>query len=284
MNEQAIRTVVEEVIQQLLTKNSRESTIPMAVSARHCHLSQTDLETLFGKGYELTKKADLSQPGQFAANETVVIVGPRGSIEKVRILGPARSLTQVEVSRTDAVKLGVNPPVRESGNIAGSAPITLVGPKGSIFKNEGLIIAQAHIHMHPEDAAYFAVENGEYVRIRTEGERPVSFEKVLIRVSPRYRLEMHIDTDEANAGFITSGQAGFLVKDGEPFVKPQPVTNQELPEQKEPKAVNFQKNLLTKRDVQAWQYEMISVRKGTIVTPMARDAARELKKTIQVMD
>jgi putative phosphotransacetylase len=284
MNEQSIRTVVEEVIQQLLKKDFRPNTIPLAVSARHCHLSQADLETLFGKGYELTKKADLSQPGQFAANETVVIVGPRGSIEKVRILGPARSLTQVEVSRTDAVKLGLKPPVRESGNIAGSAPITLAGPKGSIFKNEGLIIAQAHIHMNPEDAAYFGVENGEYVRIRTEGERPVSFEKVLIRVSPRYQLEMHIDTDEANAGFITSGQSGFIVKDGEPYVKPQPVTNQVSPEQNKPKEVHFQKNLLTKRDVQACQYEMISVRKGTIVTPLARDAARELKKSIQVMD
>jgi len=284
MNEQSIRTVVEEVIQQLLKKDSIPNTIPMAVSARHCHLSQADLETLFGKGYELTKKADLSQPGQFAANETVVIVGPRGSIEKVRILGPARSLTQVEVSRTDAVKLGLNAPLRESGNIAGSAPITLVGPKGSIFKNEGLIVAQAHIHMNPEDAAYFGVENGEYVRIRTEGERPVSFEKVLIRVSQRYQLEMHIDTDEANAGFITSGQAGFLVKDGDPIVKPQPVTNQVSPYANEPKEVHFQKNLLTKRDVQACHYEMISVRKGTIVTPLARDAARELKKTIQVMD
>jgi putative phosphotransacetylase len=283
MNEQAIRTIVGEVIQQLLKKDSRPNTIPMAVSARHCHLSQTDLETLFGKGYELTKKAELSQPGQFAANETVVIVGPRGSIEKVRILGPARSLTQVEVSKTDAVKLGVNPPIRESGNIAGSAPITLVGPKGSIYKNEGLIIAQAHIHMHSDDAARFGVENGEYVRIRTEGDRPVSFERVLIRVSPRYRLEMHIDTDEANAGLITSGQSGILVKDGEKQVSTQ-ATLKEPVQTKEPEAVIFQKNLLTKRDVQACMSDSISVRKGTIVTPLARDAARELKKTIRVMD
>ena len=284
MNEQAIRTVVEEVIQQLLKKGSKPNTIPLGVSARHCHLSQADLETLFGKGFELTKKADLSQPGQFAANETVVIVGPRGSIEKVRILGPARSLTQVEVSRTDAIKLGLNPPLRESGNIAGSAPITVAGPKGSIFKNEGLIIAQAHIHMHPDDAAYFGVENGEFVRIRTEGERPVLFEKVLIRVSPRYQLEMHIDTDEANGGLITSGQPGFLIKAGEPLVKPHPVSNQPSSEQKEPKEVLFLKNLLTRREVLSWQHEIISVRKGTFVTPLAQDAARELKKTIQVID
>ncbi|MED3561951.1 phosphate propanoyltransferase [Bacillus xiapuensis] len=283
MNEQAIRTIVEEVIQQLVKKDSRPNTIPIAVSARHCHLSQDDLEMLFGKGYELSKKADLSQPGQFAANETVVIVGPRGSIEKVRILGPARSLTQVEVSKTDAVKLGLNPPVRESGNIASSASITLVGPKGSVFKNEGLIIAQAHIHMHPDDAAHFGVENGEYVRIRTDGERPVSFEKVLIRVSPRYKLEMHIDTDEANSGLITSGQAGVLVKDGESQARPL-ATLKDPVQPMEPGAVIFQKNLLTKRDVQALQSDMISVRKGTIVTPLARDAARELKKTIQVMD
>lgn len=211
MNEQAIQSIVEEVVSRLV-RTAPEESVPVAVSARHCHLSQSDLEALFGAGYVLTKKADLSQPGQFAANETITIVGPRGSIENVRILGPARNITQVEVSKTDSFKLGLKPPLRESGSIEGSAPVTIVGPKGSLYKKEGLIIAQAHIHMTPDDARGFGVENGEYVRIKVEGERPVSFEKVLIRISPRYKLEMHIDTDEANAGFISGGVFGRLYK------------------------------------------------------------------------
>ena len=288
MNKQAIQMIVEEVIQQFLNKNSVTRNIPMAVSARHCHVSQSDLEVLFGKGYELTKKADLSQPGQFAANETVMIAGPRGSIEKVRILGPARSLTQVEVSKTDSVKLGVKPPIRESGNIKESASITLVGPKGSIFKKEGLIIAQAHIHMTPEDALNFGVENGEYVRIKTGDERPVSFERVLIRVSARYKLEMHIDTDEANAGLITSGDMGILEK-YEEMDEVKRESTVKLPEKQtaieqlnEP--VVFENKLLSQRDVQTWKDHTITIYKGTIVTPLARDTARELGKTIKVID
>jgi putative phosphotransacetylase len=212
MDQQAIQSIVEEVVSRLTVMNPTKPSIPMAVSARHCHLSQRDLEALFGEGYELTKKADLSQPGQFAANESITIVGPRGSLEKVRILGPARNITQVEVSQTDSVKLGVKPPLRESGDIEGSAPITLVGPKGSLYKKEGLIIAQAHIHMTPEDASIFSVENGEYVKIEVNGVRPVTLGKVLIRVSPRYKLEMHVDTDEANAGFICRETVGKLIK------------------------------------------------------------------------
>lgn len=215
MNEQAIQSIVEEIVSRLKGSSGKDHSIPMAVSARHCHLSQRDLEILFGTGYQLTKKADLSQPGQFAANETITIAGPRGSLEKVRILGPARNMTQVEVSRTDSIKLGLKPPLRESGNIEGSSPVTLIGPKGSLYKKEGLIIAQAHIHMAPEDAEAFGVENGEYVTVEAEGERPISIGNVLIRISPRYRLEMHIDTDEANAGLIAGKTAGRLVRQKE---------------------------------------------------------------------
>jgi putative phosphotransacetylase len=212
MDQQAIQSIVEEVVSRLSVMKPTKRSIPMAVSARHCHLSQSDLEALFGEGYELTKKADLSQPGQFAANESITIVGPRGSLEKVRILGPARNITQVEVSQTDSVKLGLKPPLRESGDIKESAPITLVGPKGSLYKKEGLIIAQAHIHMTPEDASLFGVDNGEYVKIEVNGVRPITLGKVLIRVSPRYKLEMHVDTDEANAGSISRGSVGKLIK------------------------------------------------------------------------
>lgn len=215
MNEQAIQSIVEEIVSRLKDSSGKDHSIPMAVSARHCHLNQRDLEILFGTGYQLTEKADLSQPGQFAANETITIAGPRGSLEKVRILGPARNMTQVEVSRTDSIKLGLKPPLRESGKIEGSSPVTLIGPKGSIYKKEGLIIAQAHIHMAPEDAETFGVKNGEYVKVEAEGERPISFGNVLIRISPRYRLEMHIDTDEANAGLITGKTAGRLVRQEE---------------------------------------------------------------------
>lgn len=214
MDRQNLDQIVNEVITQL-NQQEKSSGIPIGVSARHCHLDKDALEALFGKGSELTKKADLSQPGQFAANETITIVGPSGSIERVRILGPLRRMTQVEVSQTDAFKLGLRPPIRESGNIDGSSPITLVGPSGSIYLDEGLIIAQAHIHMGTEDAKSNGVLDGDYVRVRiNKPSRPIQFEKVLIRVSPKYKLEMHIDTDEANAGAVKSGQQGTLIKDG----------------------------------------------------------------------
>ncbi|WP_349410002.1 phosphate propanoyltransferase [Pseudalkalibacillus sp. SCS-8] len=215
MDRQSLDQIVNEVIAQL-NKNDVTEGIPIGVSARHCHLDQEALETLFGPGYELTKKADLSQPGQFAANETITIVGPKGSIEKVRILGPLRKASQVEVSQTDGFKLGLKPPIRESGNIYGSSPVTLVGPKGSIYLKEGLIIAQAHIHMAEEDAEAYNVQDGEFVKVRIEHEaRPIQFEKVLIRVSSRYKLEMHIDTDEANACAVRSGAKGKLLKAGQ---------------------------------------------------------------------
>src|SRR5690606_6109504 len=211
MDQKLIQSIVEEVVNQISMPQPKK-TVPISVSARHCHLSKEDLELLFGEGYELTKKADLSQPGQFAANETVAIIGPKGTIRNVRILGPTRSHTQVEVSKTDAIALGLNPPLRESGDIKGSAPITILGPKGSIYKKEGLIIAKAHIHMSPEDAKEYNVKDGEFVKVVTDTERPVTFENVLIRVSDKFRLDMHIDTDEANAGFITTGTTGKLIK------------------------------------------------------------------------
>lgn len=216
MNQDSIQAIVKEVVERLSAPASSViKTVPIAISARHCHLSKEDVETLFGHGYELTVRSELSQPGQFAANETVVIAGPRGSIEKVRILGPARSMTQVEVSQTDSIKLGLKVPLRISGDIADSAPITIIGPKGSIFKKEGCIVARAHIHMTPEDAKAFNVKDGECVRVTAQGERPVAFEKIMIRVSGRYKLEMHIDTDEANAGLIFPGQEGVVQKYGE---------------------------------------------------------------------
>lgn len=217
MNEQHTQKIVQEVIKQLHfhTGDDTQNGIPIGVSARHCHLCERDLERLFGSGSQLSKRSDLSQPGQFAAHETVTIVGPKGSMEHVRILGPLRTATQVEVSQTDTFKLGVQAPIRLSGDIEGSSPITIVGPKGSIYLKEGLIIAQAHIHMSLDDAYYFGLNDGSEVLVRIGNEkRPVRFEKVRIRTSPKYNLEMHIDTDEANAAGVQIGDKGRIMKAG----------------------------------------------------------------------
>lgn len=179
--------------------------VPVGVSARHVHLSQSDLETLYGKGYQLTKKKEL-MGGQYAAEELVTIVGHKlRAIENVRVLGPLRKQTQVEISATDAIKLGMRAPVRESGDIKGSAPITIVGPKGAVYLNEGCIVAKRHIHMAPADAKAAGVTNGQEVSIQVENERGTTFNHVTIRVDESYTLEMHIDTDEANAANIITG-------------------------------------------------------------------------------
>ena len=179
--------------------------VPVGVSARHVHLTQEHVEALFGEGHTLHKKKDL-MGGQFAAEECVTIVGLKlRAIENVRVLGPCRSKSQVEISATDALKLGVKAPIRESGNIAGSAPIALVGPKGAIYLKEGCIIAKRHIHMSPADAEAAGVKDGDVVSERAENERGTVFNHVQIRVDKSFTLEMHLDTDEANAAKIATG-------------------------------------------------------------------------------
>lgn len=173
--------------------------IPVGVSNRHIHLSQEDLEKLFGKGYELIKLKDLSQPGQYACNEVVTICGPKGAIEKVRVLGPTRSSTQVEVLRGDLFKLGISAPVRMSGDLKGSSGLVLVGPKGSVHLEEGVIVAQRHIHMTPADAQRLGVTNGEKVSIEIVGLRGGRYNNVVIRADENAALECHLDIEEANA-------------------------------------------------------------------------------------
>ncbi len=186
--------------------------VPVGVSARHIHLSQEHVEILFGKGYQLTKKKEL-MGGQFASNECCTIVGLKlRAIENVRVLGPARKATQVEISCTDARKLGINVPVRESGDIANSAPIAIVGPKGAVYCEEGCIIAARHIHMSPKDALACGVSDGDYVSVKVENERGTTFDQVKIRVDESFTLEMHIDTDEANASEIKCGDKVTVVK------------------------------------------------------------------------
>lgn len=191
-----------------------EGEIPVGVSNRHIHLSEGDLATLFGEGYKLTPIKDLSQPGQYACKETLTIVGPSlRPIENVRVLGPVRGKSQVEISATDSYVLKVKPPVRESGKTAGSSPITIIGPKGVVSLSEGCIIANRHIHMSPEDGKYFGVKDGDTVTIDVAGKRRTRWYDVQVRVHESFRLEMHVDTDDANAVGIGNGARVKLVKE-----------------------------------------------------------------------
>ncbi len=180
--------------------------VPVGISNRHIHLSAADVETLFGAGYELTPLKDLSQPGQYACKECLTIVGPSlRPIENVRVLGPVRKASQVEISRTDSFVLKVKPPVRESGKIEGSAPVTIIGPKGVVTLKEGCIIANRHIHMSLSDGEKFGVKDNEYVTVDAVGQRRTRFYDVQVRVHKDFRLEMHLDTDDANAAGLKNG-------------------------------------------------------------------------------
>ena len=187
--------------------------IPVGVSNRHIHLSREDLETLFGAGYELTPIKELSQPGQYACKECLTLVGPSmRPIENVRVLGPVRKTSQVEISATDSYVLKVKPPVRESGKIEGSSPIRIIGPKGIVELKEGCIIANRHIHMSPSDGEKFGVRDGDYIDVDVNGKRRTRWFDVQVRVHKDFRLEMHVDTDDANAAGIGNGFFVTVVK------------------------------------------------------------------------
>ncbi|MDE1545322.1 acetate/propionate family kinase [Dechloromonas agitata] len=194
----------------LVAAKPEDLPIPVEISAHHVHLSQADVEALFGPGHQLTPKSELSQPGQFACEEQVHLVGPKGRIAKVRVLGPTRKETQVEIAMTEQFKLGIQPPIRQSGDLTGTPGITLEGPYGSTTIERGVICAQRHIHMTPEDAMRFHVRDNTVVRVRIEGERQLIFGDVVVRVNPAFRLAMHIDTDEGNAGNIQTGMLGYI--------------------------------------------------------------------------
>lgn len=210
-NVELIARMVMEVLESR-EKESNGFAVPIGVSARHIHLTQEHVEILFGKGYQLTKKKEL-MGGQYASNEQVTIVGLKlRAIENVRILGPVRKRSQVEISATDAIRLGVKAPIRESGNVKGSAPIAVVGPKGVIYLEEGCIIAKRHIHMAPKDAMAAGVADGQTVSVKADNERGTVFNHVQIRVDESFTLEMHIDTDEANAAKIATGQTVTIIR------------------------------------------------------------------------
>ena len=180
--------------------------VPVGISNRHIHLSQEHIETLFGAGHTLTKTKDLSQPGQFACEETVTIIGPKGTMTEVRVLGPARKESQLELSATDTFKVGVKPPVRDSGKLEGTPGIDIEGPKGRIHMDQGVILAARHIHMPPDDGAKYSLKDGDHVRVQVPGARGGIFEHILVRIHANYGLDMHIDTDEGNAFSLVNGQ------------------------------------------------------------------------------
>lgn len=219
-SKEKIEALVREVVTKIKAEGSvpaiaqeHDGTVPVGISNRHVHLSREDLDTLFGAGYELTPMKDLSQPGQYAAKELVTIVGPSlRPIENVRVLGPIRKSSQVEISRTDSFVLKVKPPVRESGDIKGSSPITVIGPKGAVVLREGCIIANRHIHMSTEEARAFGVSDGEYVDVMADGERPARLLSVQVRANDAFRLEMHVDTDDANAVGLKNGSRVKIIK------------------------------------------------------------------------
>ena len=211
-----IRAIVKQIVDGLAAENVslKANEIPIGVSNRHIHLNKEDLETLFGKGYELTPLKDLSQPGQYACKETLTIVGPSlRPIENVRVLGPLRNKSQVEVSMTDSFLLKNRPPIRESGKTEGSAGIAIIGPKGVIQLKEGCIIANRHIHMSPLDAEKFGVKDNDSVTVDVVGKKHTRWYDVQVRVHKDFRLEMHIDTDDSNATGIGNGAKVTIVKE-----------------------------------------------------------------------
>jgi acetate kinase len=209
MAREALRTLGRSYITRVLEAQKQEP-FPVEVSAHHIHLTQGHVEALFGKGHQLTRHADLSQPGQFACAEQLTVVGPKGRIERVRVLGPARKYTQVEIAMTEQFKLGVHPPIRESGDIAGTPGCALEGPAGRVQLERGVICALRHIHMAPADALRYGVRDKSVVRVRLAGDRELVFGDVLVRVDQNFALAMHIDTDEGNAASVGAGAQGYI--------------------------------------------------------------------------
>jgi len=209
-----IKLITDEVIQEL-NKDANahfKRRLPVAISGRHVHLAKDDFEALFGKGYGLTKHKNLSQTGQFASREKVTIEVNNNRIENVRVLGPFREETQIEITISDARRLGVEPIVRDSGKLKGSPSIKLIGPRGEIILPYGCIVAKRHIHMSPQDASLFGVRNNQNVSVRFYGERGGIMDNVVVKINDTYKLEMHIDADEANAFNVKSNDIVEVIK------------------------------------------------------------------------
>jgi putative phosphotransacetylase len=247
--------------------SNQQKLIPVGVSNRHFHISQKDLEALFGQGYQLGHLRDISQKGQYACHETLDVVGPKGKITGIRIVGPARGQTQLEISRTDAYQLGIDPPVRYSGDLAGTARVKVIGPKGEVDLEEGVIIPQRHIHMNPQTARDFGVNDRDRVFVAPAVNGAIDsgcepritiFGNVLIRVHESFVLDFHVDIDEANASGLKTGDQVYII--GKAF-KTQPVS---------------QRRLITENDVRRaiLSHRKIVVPKNAKVTPAALELAK----------
>jgi putative phosphotransacetylase len=209
-NTEVKRMVMLALVKHLAQK--KEYYIPAAASGRHVHLCRAHVEALFGSGYQLKTLRPLSQPGQYACKEKIAVVGPKGRIEGVRILGPERPETQVEISMTDTFKLGIKPAIRMSGDTAGTPGCTLIGPAGEVKLVEGVIVAARHLHISTEEAAAYGLKNGDVVSVKKNGPRETTFGGILVRSGDAHSLELHIDTDEANAAAIKNGELLELIR------------------------------------------------------------------------
>ena len=205
---ETLEVILKEVLADVISND-----VVVGVSNRHIHISKEDLEKLFGKGYELTKMKNLRQPGHYAANETLTIIGSKGKFEKIRILGPIRKETQIEISISDAFKLGVKAPIRESGKLDGTPGITIVGPEGTLEVKKGVIVAGRHIHMPKFIAEIKGYKDGDMVNVETSGERKSLFKNELIRIGSNVVKEIHLDMDEANASGISTGNYVKIIRD-----------------------------------------------------------------------
>lgn len=257
------------VFAELSQRDRNPAAIPVGVSNRHAHLSQVHMDELFKSGF--TKLRDLSQPGQFVISETVILAGPKGTLEGVRVLGPARKNSQIELSAGDAYKLGLKPLVRESGDIQGTPGITVIGPSGSVQLAEGVIVAKRHLHMKPEDADLFQVNDGDVVAIKCQGDRSLVFDQVIVRVNPNYVLEFHIDFEEANAAGLKQGDMVTLA-----HIPLEPRTGKGIPQGSgKQQAKHPEEYSLITEEMAASATDHIYVSPGGIITPLARDVIRE---------
>ena len=204
ITQEQLTAIVAEAVRAELQKRSRQ--VPVGISVRHIHLSRADVDRLFGRNYQLTPKKKLSQPGQYACEECLDVIGPKGELKKVRILGPERKATQIELAQTDCRNIGITAPVRSSGHTAGTPGITLRGPLGEITVPEGVIIADRHLHMSEGEAAAFSLKDGDHVRIQVDGVKPGVLGNVLVRAGNGHSLDLHIDTDDGNAFLLRQGQ------------------------------------------------------------------------------
>lgn len=207
-----MESLLNDIVEEVINRVKKEVFIEVEASGRHVHLSEEDVQNLFGKGYTLTKLRDLSQPGQYACKERVTITGPKGSIKNVIVLGPCRNETQVEISLTDASIIGLKAPIKQSGDLNGTLGVTISTDKGEISLQKGLMVAKRHIHMTPEDADKFNVNDNEIVQVKVMGERPLIFDDVVVRVSKNFKTYMHIDYDEANACGYKKGSLAKIIK------------------------------------------------------------------------